>query len=118
MDRSPQRKQGPTGMTPIAPSILGYHLTWTTYGTWLPGDARGWIRKNYNGVQSPQRKREEDYRRRLSEEPVELTTSQRALIEETITNHCTTRNWPIHAVNARTNHVHVIVTADREPAEV
>src|SRR5438309_2044603 len=22
---------------------LAYHLIWTTYGTWLPGDARGWI---------------------------------------------------------------------------
>ena len=22
---------------------LAYFLTWTTYGTWLPGDERGWI---------------------------------------------------------------------------
>jgi hypothetical protein len=27
------------------PSILAYHLTWTTYGTWLSGDIRGWIKK-------------------------------------------------------------------------
>jgi REP element-mobilizing transposase RayT len=105
-------------MPPIAPSVLAYHLTWTTYGSWLPGDARGWVRKNYNGVQSPQRKREENYRKRLSEEPVELTKSQRVLIQETITKHCEIRNWPLHAVNARTNHVHVIVTADRDTDEV
>src|SRR5262249_3307643 len=24
-------------------SVLAYFLTWTTYGTWLPGDARGWV---------------------------------------------------------------------------
>ena len=24
---------------------LAYFLTWTTYGTWLPGDERGWNRK-------------------------------------------------------------------------
>jgi hypothetical protein len=22
---------------------IGYFLTWVTYGTWLPGDARGWV---------------------------------------------------------------------------
>jgi hypothetical protein len=23
--------------------VLAYFITWTTYGTWLHGDARGWI---------------------------------------------------------------------------
>jgi hypothetical protein len=22
---------------------IGYFLTWVTYGTWLPGDPRGWV---------------------------------------------------------------------------
>ena len=25
------------------PEPLAYFLTWATYGTWLPGDERGWI---------------------------------------------------------------------------
>jgi hypothetical protein len=24
---------------------LAYFLTWTTYGSWLPGDQRGWVAK-------------------------------------------------------------------------
>jgi hypothetical protein len=24
---------------------LAYFLTWTTYGSWLPGDERGWVAK-------------------------------------------------------------------------
>ncbi len=24
--------------------MLGYMLTWTTYGTWLQGDERGWVK--------------------------------------------------------------------------
>ena len=24
---------------------IAYFITWTTYGTWLPGDERGWSRK-------------------------------------------------------------------------
>jgi REP element-mobilizing transposase RayT len=54
----------------------------------------------------------------MVEDAVELTTSQRDLIEETIRRHCTIRNWPMHAVNARTNHIHVIVTANRDPDDV
>ena len=25
------------------PKIVGYMLTWTTYGSWLPGDERGYV---------------------------------------------------------------------------
>ena len=32
--------------------------------------------------------------------------------------HCEIRRWSLHAVNARSNHVHVVVTADAEPAKV
>ena len=88
---------------------LAYHITWTTYGTWLPGDARGWIKSNYNGIRSPDRKLELQSLARMAEDAIELTIPQRQLVEETIRQHCTIRNWHLHAVNARTNHVHVVV---------
>lgn len=96
---------------------LAYHITWTTYGTWLPGDARGWIKSNYNGIQSPDQKLELQSLARMGEDAIELTIPQRQLVEETIRQHCTIRNWHLHAVNARTNHVHVVVTADRDPED-
>ena len=46
---------------------LAYHITWTTYGSWLPGDPRG---------------------------------------------------WKLHAVNARTNHVHCVIAAPTDPDTV
>jgi hypothetical protein len=33
-----------TGWIPMN-EPLAYYLTWTTYGTWLPGDERGWVAK-------------------------------------------------------------------------
>ena len=27
---------------------LAYYFTWNTYGSWLPGDRRGWVRKRKN----------------------------------------------------------------------
>jgi hypothetical protein len=38
------------------------------------------------------------------------------LVEDTIHEHC--RGWVLHAVNARTNHVHAVVTADRDPGDI
>jgi REP element-mobilizing transposase RayT len=54
----------------------------------------------------------------MIEDAVELTPIQRALAEDTIRKHCTIRNWTLRAVNARTNHIHVVATTDREPDEV
>jgi REP element-mobilizing transposase RayT len=105
-------------MSPSDPTILAYFITWTRYGTWLPGDFPGWIKKNFNGVQRPNVVLEQKSRARMAEDALELTDSQRSIIEKTIRDHCTIRNWNLHAVNARTNHVHVVVTAAREPDEV
>ena len=32
---------------------LAFLLTWTTYGTWSPGDERGWNRKGKPGAHLP-----------------------------------------------------------------
>ncbi len=29
---------------------IGYFLTWVTYGTWLPGDARGWVEYRHGSI--------------------------------------------------------------------
>lgn len=97
---------------------LAYHVVWTTYGTWLPGDARGWITKGQWVVHPRDPECERRARDRMAEPPVLLTPPQRSLVEQTVTDHCRVRGWGLHAVRARTNHVHVVVTADRDPAQV
>ncbi len=89
---------------------LAYHLIWTTYGTWLPGDARGWIKSGVLGIQSPDPALEQRAREMMVESEVHLTPEQRAAVEATIRKHCCIRNWILHAVNVRSNHVHVVVT--------
>jgi hypothetical protein len=89
---------------------LAYLLTWTTYGTWLPGDQRGWISKKH-GFQPPNLPVERRARDAMSEPVCELDRVQRQIVEETVRGHCKLRGWRLHAVNCRTNHVHVVVTA-------
>jgi REP element-mobilizing transposase RayT len=96
---------------------LAYFLTWTTYGTWLPGDERGWVAKP-GQFQAPEGKRQEAARRFMTEPALTLDSEQRAIVEDTIAHHCRIRGWHLHAVNCRTQHVHVLVTAPQRDPEV
>ena len=98
------------------PAPLADLLTWTTYGTWLPGDERGWVEPG-KGILSPDSKRSELAQAIMIESACLLTMSQREIVERTIADHCAIRGWQLHAVNCRTNHVHAVVTADVAPKE-
>ena len=102
---------------------LAYLLTWTTYGTWLPGDRRGWVDQETGGpevpIQRPNTALHTDMHRRLKGLPVVLSNVQRRMVDETIREVCCHRCLKCHAVNCRSNHVHVVVTAvDRIPERV
>jgi REP element-mobilizing transposase RayT len=47
----------------------------------------------------------------MTEPPFEMNVTHRQMVEKTITDHCNLRNWSLHASNARSNHVHVVVTS-------
>ena len=90
---------------------LGYFLTWSSYGTWLPGDERGWSRKYVWNVRPPNPSLVKFAQSQMKEPAFTLSVSSRILVADTIRRHCEIRGWTLHAVNARSNHVHVVVTA-------
>jgi REP element-mobilizing transposase RayT len=96
---------------------LAYFLTWTTYGTWLPGDERGWVEKP-GQFRAPDAERKESAQQLMTEPAVSLDVEQRRIVEDTIAAHCRIRGWHLHAVNARSQHVHVVVTAPGRDPEV
>ena len=96
------------------PDPLAYFITWVTYGTWLPGDERGWVEYRH-GWQLPRPFLELECRARMTEDACRLDLEQRREAEEQIAETCGIRGWTLHAVNCRTNHVHVVVTAEQHP---
>ena len=96
---------------------LAYFLTWTTYGTWLPGDDRGWSHKGQGGPHTPNPLFVEMSRSRMTEPEFRLAVADRDIVDATIRRHCEIRNWSLHAINVRTNHVHVVVTASGNDPE-
>ena len=55
---------------------------------------------------------------RLKHQPVKLGPRQREITHRAIVEVCDHRGWPLHALNVRTNHVHVVVAANRRGKRV
>jgi hypothetical protein len=102
---------------PPLPNPLAYFLTWSTYGTWLPGDERGWVEYR-RGWQLPDPVRKRQAAARMTEGACLQDPEQRRLVEQTIADDCRIRGWQLHVVNCRTNHLHVVVTAPVDPQAV
>jgi len=92
------------------PEPIAYFLTWTTYGSWLPGDGRGWSDKR-GGMREPNGRLQTLVKSRLRQRPVVLTIRERLLVADTIAKHCRRRGWRLLAVACRPQHVHVVVEA-------
>jgi REP element-mobilizing transposase RayT len=94
---------------------LAYLITFRTYGTWLPGDARGSIDRynnKYGGARvRPNATLTAQHAKKLKCEPVKLNAHQRRAVEEATKEVCKHRKWKLYAIPVRTNHIHVVVAA-------
>src|SRR6267154_3461173 len=93
---------------------LAHLITFRCYGTWLHGDERGSIDRFRNRYKSPYIKADSPWRlhnqQQLKGEPVTLNAGQRNSVEAAIRETCGKRQWQLHAVQARTNHVHTVAS--------
>jgi REP element-mobilizing transposase RayT len=93
---------------------LAYLITFRCHGTWLHGDERGSIDRFRNRYESPYIPPNEQWHQRnvgkLKGEPVTLNAERREAVEAAVRESCALRGWRLHAVNVRTNHVHVVVS--------
>ena len=85
---------------------LGYMITFTTYGTWLQGDKRGFVKdgKTYATNQSLA----DSNKQKLSKNPVRLSKTHRAIAAEAIFEKADRLNQKILALAVCSNHVHIV----------
>src|SRR5438270_9036440 len=92
---------------------LDYLITLRCYGTWLHGDERGSIDRFHNRYKSPYMDPNKRWQKHnveaLESEPLILDARQRRSVEAAIRETCEFRKWYLHAVNVRSNHLHVVV---------
>ena len=96
--------------------ILGYMATWTTYGTWLPGDERRYVDNKghlQNGdVDVFQRSKE-----LLKYPPVKLSLPERKLTKQIILDEAQRIAHKVIALTVCTNHVHLLAKPHQEPID-
>jgi REP element-mobilizing transposase RayT len=104
-------------MTPLA-----YFITFTTYGTWLHGRALGSVDREHNNpgapFLSPNEHLECEMRSALRQEPYLLDGLRRSVVLRTIKEVAAHRKWKLWAAHVRTNHLHVLITAQCKPEKV
>jgi REP element-mobilizing transposase RayT len=105
-----------------------WFLTWTTYGTWLLGDERGFVSPKFEG-DTPERRNNEpgqpyDEGRRdlrgiaenkLVGDPVRLTRAQAGVVRCQFEETASYRGWQLLAGAIMANHVHLVVGVHGDP---
>ena len=101
---------------------LAYFISFRTRGTWLHGDERGAIDRFHNQYRSPyippNPKWHQYNQEKLKTKPLILGVRQRRSIKAAIKETCEIRKWRLLALNVRTNHIHTVLNADRDPESV
>lgn len=103
---------------------LAYLITVRTYGTWLHGDDRFSVdarsEQNIYGTPKlmPNPGLEARMRANMSSPPVTLSKAQRTVVHTAIEEVCDHRRYGLHAVNVRSNHSHVVVSAQMKPEPI
>lgn len=102
---------------------LAYFITFHTYGTWFHGDNRGSVAPGQNQPGSPtiapDQHRVDREAAALRQPPFIIDAFARTVIDSAIREVAIHRDWKIHALNIRTNHVHIVITApDHTPERV
>jgi REP element-mobilizing transposase RayT len=110
-------------MTVIHDENKAILVTWTCYGTWLPGDERGFVSNKLRGDGSFDRKRnapgtephaDDPYTHSVASElqewpTVMLTPAQALAAANSLCELARKRKWIIHRAAIMANHVHVVV---------
>jgi REP element-mobilizing transposase RayT len=94
-------------------------LTFNWYGTWLPGDERGWVERarwiHRGGSRDPNSGLECCSREVMKQRPYALDLVRADVVLEAVQQVCLFRDWGLIAAHVRTTHVHLVVDRPRDP---
>jgi len=102
---------------------FAYLITIRTFGTWLHGDERlsvGRDGKNVYGTPAipSNPKLQELMKSELKQPPIIFNEQQRKVVEVAVTELCEQRKYDLKAINVRTNHAHIVLSAQINPERI
>lgn len=103
-------------------------LTWTTYGSWLPGDERGFVGMNREfGLDRHSRNQPNEFPSQPNEtlnkysqqimrgDAIRLDVEQAEVLFAQFEETASYRNWTLHAVAIMANHIHCVLGVLGDP---
>ena len=95
--------------------MIGYMVTWTTYGTWLQGDKRGYVKDGktlrYNDALL------KSNLKRLKNSAARFDAGHKTIVRDAILEKSQEIHQQIYAIAVYSNHVHVVAGRTNEPIE-
>jgi len=86
--------------------MVGYMITWTTYGTWLQGDKRGYV-KDGNIIEGNEGLHKANAAR-LKNPPTKLNGEHRNIVHQAIVRKGEEIGQKTYAIAVCSNHVHIV----------
>jgi REP element-mobilizing transposase RayT len=90
-------------------------VTWTTYGSWLQGDKRKYVKDAQ--ILPANESLAESNREVLTKEPVRLTRQHRQIVEDAIRRKAIEFGQQIYALAVCYNHLHLVVSYIPKPID-
>lgn len=94
----------------IMRQAIAYMLTWTTYGSWLQGDERGYVKDGMILPANPALNRAN--RAVMTALEVTLTPRQKAIVQDALRKEAAALGQKICAVAVGKKHVHLVITTN------
>lgn len=101
---------------PPAKIPFAYFLTFRTYGTWLHGDEKQSVDRKHNIPGTPRievnSSLESAMKESQNEEAFILDNGQSHTVLQSVIETCQYNHWTLYAAHVRTNHLHIVLTAE------
>ena len=88
-------------------TFIGYMLTWTTYGTWLQGDERGYVKDGCVLGRNDSLRRANKISQKQA--TVRLTKADRKIVRTAIIQESERLSQNVYALVVCSDHVHIVV---------
>ena len=88
-------------------------ITWTTYGTWLQGDERGYVK---NGrICSGNKVLMQSNKQCQVQDAVRLSKVQQQLVKNSVIEEAALRDQKIYALSVQSTHIHMVIAYTPQP---
>jgi REP element-mobilizing transposase RayT len=93
--------------------LIGYMITWTTYGTWLQGDERKYVKDGQILEPNPNLKKSNLLS--LKQQTIKLTPQQKIIVQNAILEEAKRISHKVYGIAVCSNHVHLITENNYTP---